>query len=1758
MVDVERICRRKNLLVNEITKAKADNEKLLQEVGDDELSNDNKSTLNARVKFIESKSKLVVDLFEKIVDAQDDDELAGTEYAKSCEFEIDINKHLEIVKGKMIKCVTSIHSDQKDSTNVRLPKIEIRKFNGDPTEWQRFYDSFVCAVHEKTTINDVEKMNYLFNLLEGEALSMVKGFQLSNANYALALKMLEERFGDKQLLISSLMNKLINLDHITSLCAIKELRGLYDNIEVQVRSLTSLGLNNENYGPMLIPIIMSKLPQEVKLVITRQFGSNPWDVSEVLKALRDELQAREKVNVTNKIEDDSELCSGTSLNVTGREIVCVYCKKPSHKSSECRVVSKPAARKSILITERRCLLCLKPGHLVRNCFSKGKCFKCKNKHHVSICFYEKAQKHRPEEGDSTNLLCDTNKKKYVLLQTAQATISNDQTGKSMGVRILFDSGSQMSYVTPAVRSKLGLSVISKQEMCVKTFGGGRNVKNFDTVSFSVKTTKPSPVSVKAHVSEISYPLGGQNLNLAKAKYQHLRDLALADESDGSLPLDIDVLIGSDYYWSFIDGKTIKRGFPGEPVAISSNLGYIVSGANPDDSYRATSVLNTHVLKAQVETPSDEMFKQFWEIENIGIQENDLSIKNSTVLEKFQSEIQFNEQSKRYVVKLPVEEKHELLADNFYLSKQRLKSLTKKFENNRKLLKEYDDIISEQLSSGVLEKASPDTVVGETHYLPHKPVVREDKETTKTRIVFDASAKTSGSVSLNECLSAGPSLTTKLYDVLAKFRSYNIGVLADIEKAFLQIELDQQHRNLVRLLWFKNIENIDYKNFENNELIELRFTRILFGVNSSPFLLAATLLHHMKLYESIDPEFVKKVIDDFHVDDLISGAKTEGEAFEFYCKTKERLQDASFNLRKFKSNSKNLESLVQEKFGKSENIGNEDTVKVLGIVWNKHYDVLEYDLKEIRSKFKATPTKRQALQAIASVFDPLGLINPIVVKMKVFFQKLCYLKLNWDEEITGDALVDWSEIIDELSVLDIIKFPRIYCVDSDDNPIVSTELHGFCDASEKAYGCCVYLRSTLKSREVRVNLITAKSRVCPMKKVTIPKLELLGCMLLSNVLKELISILRTVYEISHVYAWTDSSVSYAWIVNDKNKTVFIRNRVKKIRENLPSLDSWKLIPSKLNPADLVSRGISPHALTESNLWSKGPYFLNLPKSEWPDLKIGSSFGDVSVQTVTESVTTIVSNLSEVVNIYKFSDVMKLLRVTAYVTLFIKKLKRRAQKKEEEDATNNLVETNKRPLAEDYLLRAEDLVESKRAWLMEVQGQMVKSGRMEQLGKQIDVFVGEDGVYRCKMRMGNSPLPESAKFPVIVCKEHVFIDLLIIDAHKKVGHNGVSETLTELRTEYFIPKGRSHIRKLLHRCTICKKLEGKSYTYPQSPDIPTTRLTQFNAFSHIGIDYAGPVLVRNIFDESSELFKCWIALITCQSSRAIHLDLATNYSGTCCVNVLRRFVGRRGTPVVITSDNGTNFISKEVQTFASNSGIKWNFNLEAAPWMGGFSERLIKSVKRCLKKVLGKRKVTYEEMITILIEIERIINNRPLVYVNSDLTKEPLTPSHLICGRRLGVNDTPDVNDVIESNLTMQQTLDRFWKAWSADYLTELRDKQRKRNRVKNQLVPCVGDVVLVPEVNRKRQQWRAGRITDLIKGKDGLVRGAVVAVVNKDRIGVLRRPINKLYPFEMNNQPDVSIDNEETGEQPSLEFISDENTSVFGSVGKVRRPPGHNL
>ena len=372
-----------------------------------------------------------------------------------------------------------------------------------------------------------------------------------------------------------------------------------------------------------------------------------------------------------------------------------------------------------------------------------------------------------------------------------------------------------------------------------------------------------------------------------------------------------------------------------------------------------------------------------------------------------------------------------------------------------------------------------------------------------------------------------------------------------------------------------------------------------------------------------------------------------------------------------------------------------------------------------------------------------------------------------------------------------------------------------------------------------------------------------------------------------------------------------------------------------------------------------------------------------------------------------------------------------------------------------------------------------------------------------------------------------------------HSGLRATLAELRSRYWVPKGRQMVKKIIHGCLVCKRLLSKAYGNPPAADLPEFRVKQSVPFSQTGLDMAGPVYVKG--KEFGTSRKVYIALFTCAVTRAVHLELVTDLSAPTFRRCLRRFIARRGVPTLLVSDNAKQFKAAakalkqlfnhpEVRHDLDIQRIEWKFNLERAPWWGGFFERMVGSVKSCLRRVVGNARLSYEELETLLTEVEATLNFRQLTYDDSELNGEVLTPSHLVYGRRI-LTLPDEIVEPEEAKSGNQGTcsarmrylslkLAHYWNRWRKEYLVSLREFHRGKTEARNSEIES-GDVVTVFEEGKKRGQWKTGIVEGLVIGKDKVVRGARVRVITKGKPTSISRPVQHLYPLEIRCNADFS-------------------------------------
>jgi len=1625
------------------------------------------------------------------------------------------------------------------TTHSRLPKLTLPTFNGNPLKWQTFWDSFTAAVDRNQGLSQVQKFSYLRAQLEGDAARAISGLPLTDDNYEHSVTLLKERFGQPYKLVDAHQEALLNVPAPSN--SLASLQSFYDTIQSHMRSLSTLGTTSDTYGTLLTRVILGKLPPDIKIRMARDHYDTEWTIDALMTSVLKEIRIFEAGQQSSRRSNSISTTSSfhTSANRGGthdnqkKDPICVFCKG-MHKPNSCTTVSCPKQRLAAVKNAGLCFNCL-ARHKVSRCPSKFTCRECHKKHHTSLCqafttISETPPQTTPAASTTTeqtvsstlptsaNTVSVTNQSQgkpntsttsslsaistsVCLLKTAIANISAGQT--TVEGHILFDEGAQRSFITQELANQLHLQPVNYENISVSSFGEQvAATKRLAVTSILIQTLNNGhiPVSVLI-VAKLAAPIRNSvRAQLDKIPYLHGLPLAHPVTSDENF--HISILIGADFYWQFIQDRIIRGD---GPTAVESRLGYLLSGPLPltQSLYVACSqVLNLSCFTEDIGHDS------FWQIESMGTSPAEQTA-DTDFLQQYIKNCITVEPSGTYSLKFPWKTNHPVLPSNYTVCAKRTRSMVNRLAKTPQLLHLYSHIIEEQEKKGFIEKIEDDTKSRSVHYIPHHPVKKESA-TTPIRIVYDCSCKLSpSSPSLNDCLNPGPPFLNDLGSILLRFRQHNFAFSADIEKAFLHVHLDEIDRDFTRFLWLSNPTD------PTSQFVTFRFKVVLFGATCSPFMLNAALSYHL---QQNDSSTSRDLLHNIYVDNVVSGSSTEEAAVNYFKQSRSVLGSANFNLRSWASNSPQLNQIAHV----HEVADATNPVKVLGLWWDTHSDTIRATPDSDAIMFTFTATKREILKWTSSIFDPLGLLTPVTIAAKLFLQQLWQLELQWDMQLTEELSKTWYKIAAEITQATTMPFPR-QCTMSPDTAI----LHIFSDASPQAYGAAAYLVQGTHSA-----ILISKSRAAPLKQHSLPRLELMAAVLGTRLYTFISTSITTG---PNVYFWSDSQIVLSWITSKKTLKPFVNNRVQEIRS---ISTTWKFCPSADNPADLLTRGISYHQLKSSTLWRHGPTWLNSPSlwPAWPQaeiLLIQADVGEEDLEPLPPPADTSDSSttgLHHLIDVTKFSKLNKVLAITAYVCRFLHNVKHPSSSRQTGPLTTS-------ELSQANLMWIHNIQHTE--FSSEIANLQSRLSRLP-LVRQLKLFLDDNNLLRCGGRIHNAPLSELARFPYLLPSRHHFTTLVILRAHLTQLHSGVNATLTILRQSYWIPSARQRIKSIIRRCVVCKKSHGQPYTIPDPPPLVKSRVSHSDPFTITGVDFTGALFVRTAEGER----KVYLCLFTCAVCRAVHLEIVTDLTAECFLQAFRRFAARRSLPKLLISDNGSTFLaaaeeltrlfsSDEIAESLAYKGVEWKFIPKRAPWFGGFWERLIGLMKSTLKKTLGRTHATIESLQTIIVEIEALMNDRPLTHVSPDpRDPEPITPAHLVYGRRIttlphySVNqddisdpDFGDASDLRRRARAQAAVVRHFWTRWKREYLTALRETHKitgtNEQRIK------VGDVVLIHD-ETPRIKWRLAVIESLNKGADGLVRSADIRTTT----GKTNRPIARLYPLEV-TASEITTDTSQT-------------------------------
>lgn len=1578
---------------------------------------------------------------------------------------------------------------------IKLPAIQIKCFTGIKIDWPEF--KATCE-NTFTGMDEVNQFRYLKSHLDGEPSRMIKHLPLCKGSYAKAWEILTNRYDNPRAIINANLQRMFELPFSKNESS-EALKTMLDITNECIAAINGYDINTATWHPILIFMLTQRLDAtSIKHWEEKIQGKKTVpEFKEFLEFLNTRINVLETTssnhdspNLSSHVQSQQIIARNKQkiLLTMENNIKCMICSD-FHRTYKCPIfMNKNIDERQRLIVQRKlCSNCLYP-HSIEACTSKFLCRICGLKHHSLL--------HPPENISTVGIqqavgtdtftghISRNESFSQVILATAIIRVTHED--KTMLFRALIDQGSMTNLISKRACETLDLPQY-KVDIPITGVGGTNTFHIQRKAHFKMSSYFDSE-SIETTALVIP-KITTLNLISHTNNYSHLRGLQLADpkiDKSGR----IDILIGAATFSEILLNGVI-RGDTHQPIAQQTKFGWITSGKSGNNHNCNNPIVSI--------ITSDESLanalQKFWESEEIP------AVKPLSPEEKLAEEFYAKTTKRcddgRYMVKLPFKsDQNKNLGESYDIAQRRYINMKKRLDSNIEFCKKYNDCIQEYLDLNQME-ITTDTQQPH-YYLPHHPVVKDSSSTTKIRPVFDASCKTKNGKSLNNELLIGPTIQPDLFSLLIHWRKYEYAISSDIEKMYRQIWIDPDDTHFQRILW---------QSADSTEIKSYHLKTVTFGVASAPFLAIRTLFQIGIDIQHSFPHLTEKIQNQFYVDDYLDSFASKNEAKETVNQITEIMNQYGMKLRKWKSNNNTLLDTIPPK-DKEESTDHSSTFKTLGIQWQPATDQFIF-LPSPLNNSKCW-TKRTILSDISKLFDPLGWLAPCVILAKMFMQNLWRLPITWDDELPKSVVNEWLKIRSQFTTTCSVKIPRWMGLSKD---IKHISLQGFSDASEKSCACVVYVRIEHLNETIICNLIAAKTKVAPIKQISLPRLELNAAVLLAKLMdkvKEAIKIPDLQQN-----AWTDSTIVLSWLADHPNRwKTYIANRVAEIQRIVPSKD-WRHVNSKLNAADCASRGITCHELENFNLWWQGPSFLCEKKDKWPEFDHNNI-----CKTLEERKQKALINNIKVVElnpvIHRFSNYSRMLRVIALCLYWLQKIQLRKA------TPDNLQKIEKITDLNNIEIRLVKLVQEETFSEIE-QFRNHNKINMKSCLKNLDPFLDENEIMRVGGRIHKAALTENEKHQVILPTKHHFTNILIQQIHLDTLHGGLGDTLQKIRQKFWIVNGKTRVNSILRKCVTCFRFKKKLLTQKMG-NLPYYRLQEAIPFTFTGIDYAGYFDIKTSSRKNAPFAKGYIALFICQTTRAIHLELVSDLSSTQFLKAFKRFISRRGMPKKIYSDNGTNFIgaSKEIHNMwnqtinqtdsefrklLTQQRIEWSNIPPRAPHFGGGWESSVKIVKNHLKRVLGNIRLNFEDFNTLIIEIEAVVNSRPLWSIPANIDEyEPLTPGHFLIFKALNTLPEPNVSNIPFNRLNQYQYLRRllteFWKLWSKEYIQQLQIRKKwvdtEPNLRKNQ-------IVLVAEDNEQPSYWSLGIVITVIPGNDGLVRVADILCNSK----IIRRPIHKL-------------------------------------------------
>jgi hypothetical protein len=1308
----------------------------------------------------------------------------------------------------------------------------------------------------------------------------------------------------------------------------------------------------------------------------------------------------------------------------------------------------------------------------------------------------------------------------------------DRPWKIEKLSVLIDSGANMSVVDERIGQRLHLPMEFKMQNSFSFHGIARNRSALVAMEVSADGETWWSLERITTTPKLELPPTALKWQEWLSGYEEFREvLPYIDNQDYG---DVKMILGLDK--EFVNGQRFT--YPEDSSLIQSSdgryqvhkcaLGWLATGQMDLSSGVLLSIFlsggscsetveEIQASEALTEATREltQQFCQFQTLEDLGVKPvaDGFSPQEELELERMKQTVAV--ENGRVAVPMLWKLPKRKMPPSEVQARRRLVLLWKRLEKDAVLQQHYVASVGKDLAKGYIRKLTSSEVEewrSEMWVLPHFPVYHPDKP-HKVRRVCDAAAKNFG-VSLNSELEQGPNNISSLLGVLLRFRQGEFAAQGDVGEMFNRIGVAAEDQKRLVFLWQEGPSSpIEY----------YCYTCHIFGARCAPAV-ANFVIGYLLEREGVEnPEGKRRrfYMDDFFAEGdcpeevskdvrevstaLSKNGMELGKWVFSHPEIRERMNEAALLVGEasVQTADSTAPAMGEVEFSDKEQVYPGKN-KILGVQWNVVEDCLTFSTRALDQE---SGTAAEVLSVLASIFDPLGIVAPVVFRGKLLMRKIWKDKLAWHVAVDVELLKEWEMWVNEVRVIAELKIPRWYGT----RKTTRAQLHVFGDASDKGYGCVSYL-VFCENGVWKVAYVNSKSRLSAepghssaiSEAEPIARVELQACLLGFRQVSVLLGELDL--QIVKVVVWTDSQVVYWWTRNNRARyPPFVRSRLKEIFEmrykfgKLSAVTTQVLyVPTNENPADLVSRGPSGEEFVRQfGFWTTGPAFLQQGPKAWPEQP------DRQQPAEQEEEVRIVAVAGAAHEAENFSTWLGYLHVRCNnFDATVEELK--------EEEVKILRGVQEEEFARE-MSHLKEKVRKGESWMPKF------SNRLK--GRRL--FLDEDGLMRLESRaelIDDELWSYDQKFPVVMPNRHPVTDLICRSAHSEVKHTGGETTWGRVNKKFYIPGGRKRCVQLVRDCKLCNRVEPKT-SRPPTASLHRSRLNvRKPAWTDTGIDFFGPLMCTS----SGQAVKRYGLILIDMTSRALHLELTVSLELDSLMLALERFRCVRGTAKVFRCDNGTTFhgadnefrrLEEDVLVKLARAGkIKWGskfeFNPPYAPHWGGSWERLIKEVKRCMMKAFEQhdRRAKTEEIVrTILYEAMWVLNNRPLCIIEDGRV---LTPAMLInpagddgCGYPLECTRLQQVK-------IMEKCISNFWNVFSSGYLGLLKTSARQGADGATRKF-TVGQAVVVRDPRADLGKWTAGRIVKAVESSDGRLRSALV----KTKEGEMWRDIGFIAPCE---------------------------------------------